>query len=96
MKRIKNIGKACIDITEVDIIKYYGVVSWADKGFINREYYNRGKFKINTFDAITNGNGWSNYGCNNLENFIRILLEDAFWVYEFDTWQELLEWAITK
>lgn len=86
------------EYSDVSIDKYYVVVDiphrWS--GFITREDYSVGNFRILCFDSLTNSNGVTKYEklkISELSSFIERLLTDGLKVYEFDTMRELCRWV---
>ena len=72
--------------------KYYGAQKDDCKGLVVRKNYNHDDFTILATDEITNGNGWGDYDCHHLTDFLDNLIEDDFTVYEFSTFKELFAW----
>lgn len=82
-------------LDEADATKYYGFVgSSGQKGFITRQHYNCGEFKVLTCEGLTNGNGFSHFNDNSLARCIKNIFESPFkkTVFEFDSAQELFAW----
>lgn len=86
-----------ITIDTVSHYKYYGVdVHNKQHGFISQRGFGGNEYVINMFHRITVGNHYCIKGCN-LRNFIiDILSSHDTQVFEFDTWIELLVWAMDK
>ena len=80
--------------------KYYGVVRGVDKGFICSDTYEGERdFRVRAFKGVTKGNLWRNTGTEGTFTLQRTI--DWFlsgWgnshVFEFNSWDELLRWAI--
>ncbi len=77
--------------------KYYGIVnSCREKGFITRYNYKSGNYLASSFSKMTYGNRFI-VSLNNdqkcLKNFIELLINMGFEVFEFDTYQKLLRWG---
>lgn len=64
------------------------------KSFVCKETYNGAYFTVRSFDNITKSAGWSEYQSQYLSNLLRDLVENEGEVFQFDTYQELLEWAL--
>lgn len=82
-------------LNEANLTKYYGFVdSDGQKGFITRENYDCGKFKVLGRKSLTNGNGYSHFNDDSLAGCIKKIIEppSKMTVFEFDTPQELFAW----
>lgn len=101
-KVVTNLQIGITDIGNVTDRKYYGILMPAGnfglKGIIMRDSYCAGSYVGRAFNGITYGNMWDRSNSPTLEDCIKYFLvgPDAsdFSVYEFDTWQELFQWAI--
>lgn len=83
-----------IDVKETSDAKYYGIRTKCEcfarnTGFITRQCYDSGTFKVLCLDHLTNGNDWSHYLANTLQLLIELLLKKGIEVFEFDTPEEL-------
>lgn len=77
--------------------KYYGVLSPAgEKSFITQEQYEFGHFIVRSPSGITHGNGYKMFTCKELGDLASMLIYNNFSVFEFDTWQELLQWCLNN
>ena len=90
-----------VTVNEADKNKYYGVIVRPDlssdkKGFITRERFDTGNFKLMGMDKLTNGNGWESFARPTLTDMLFDILSASYWVYEFDTWQELFKWLMSE
>ena len=77
--------------------KYYGVSSLycRAKGFIIQKGCRSEQFVTRCIEGITHGNGWD-FSADTLQRTIALILENKnMRVYEFDTYQELLQWLLT-
>lgn len=79
---------------QVDETKYYGfVTSLSEKGFITREHYKNGKFKVLASELLTNGNNFSQFDDDSLKECVKkIIKSHKDTLFEFDTAQELFAW----
>ena len=84
--------------SKVDEHKYYSLVtkSGCDIGFITREKFGDGRFAARCFTDMTSANGWMCYSSDELVDIVKTLLSQGFKVNEFDTWQEMLAWALKQ
>jgi hypothetical protein len=85
-----------VHIEEVQNEKFYGVLPGGDssmRGFITRERFDEGNYTIRAINCLTNGNGWQSWSRTSLRTMIEALLAANKSVYEFDTFQELMEWV---
>lgn len=84
-------------IENVSSKKYYGTVINGDKGFISSEGYYDGPFFARCFSGLTHHNYWAFSTSPTLERCIeKIIRGGGGKVFEFDTWEELLRWALEK
>lgn len=83
----------------VDDDKYYGfqTLSGDEKGFITRERYEDGKYKILAANKLTKGNAYSHCSSEDLSGCIRKFIQSGnSKVFEFDTATKLFEWLAAK
>lgn len=81
----------------VDERRFYGAKDVSGQiGFITRERYCGKNFCLRCARNFTNGNGWDYYDIfDNLKDMINNLISSKQWsVYEFKSFQELMEWVI--
>ena len=85
-----------VTIQSVTTDKYYGVYFGSGrrcaKGFISRESYFSGKYRVICLDGLTFGNGWSHNNKASLILTIQSCLKEGFEAFEFDTAKELMTW----
>ncbi len=104
MKQVINCSTNTITNAQVDNNKFYGIQQkkyrgndLGRKGFIQRQSYNSGNYRLSSIDGITRGNMWDTprWQHNDLSILIRVLNDDpqGFNVYEFNTANELFTWA---
>lgn len=85
-------------LRDTTIFKCYGVLHISgDKGFIHRDDFLEGKFRIRCSHSITGGNQWKDKRWNSasLYSVIKNILNDPnenFTVFEFDSAKELFKW----
>ena len=85
-----------VDVTKINPTKYFGVKHpiAGSRGFIMRRGYGEGKdFTLVISYEMTLGNGWIDHDDTDLVKMIRTLINDAWRVYEFDTFIELMTWV---
>lgn len=85
---------------KVDATKYYGIAIDNERGFIARERWVEGRWKLYCSRSITNGNQWYYHDNKALDdsliNCMKFLLDKRFSVFEFETPQELFTWLVEK
>lgn len=76
--------------------KYYGYENSGRKGFIGREDYMRGNFKVFSTNEFTNGNCFNFLENLSLRDLIRNCLDVGGKVYEFDSFAELARFLVDE
>jgi len=94
---VQNIIHQEVSLNQVDEFKYYGItpsLKGTQKGFVAKNDFWNGKFKAFAAEEITKGNCWHivSEDATNLKEVVGELLDSGFYVYEFDTPQELFKW----
>ena len=85
-----------INVENVFYAKYYGVKHLHKVGFIRRLGYYVDDYKVYSFNEMTQSIGAYSRDTT-IRGIITYLLKTAnTQVFEFDTWQELLKWAIEE
>jgi hypothetical protein len=85
-------------LSDIGPDKFYGTLmkEETEKGFITKtEYSSRSVFTIRCGDAFTRGNGWDCCDSKTLEGCVNKILESGNKVFQFDTFNELMEWVIS-
>lgn len=93
MKKVTS-NKNTVQVSEVDISKYYGVRCEAWSGFICRQNYRNGKYRVRVSRLLTEGNR-SFIDTDSLADLVNGIITNytaTFEVFEFDTPQELYRW----
>ena len=83
---------ATIVLDDVTSDKYYGAQIRDRKGFISRQGYGQGDFRLYAVDSVTVGNAWSFFDFPILSTVISRILDANNNVFEFDTAKELFKW----
>ena len=85
-----------VDIDKVSQKKYYGVVNCrGDKGFIIKPIHGLEDYRIICVDWMNLGNYFLNTtNCPTLIALINSAMRLNFDVYEFETYQALLQWLL--
>lgn len=94
MKRIiiptKPEQQPVLELDQCGLKSYYGVLCIEPfKAFITRSNYDCENFKVYACSSLTNGNGLSYHTSETLTGCIRSLLDAGYFVFAFDTPQEL-------
>ena len=81
--------------------KFYGVsancsLNGGDRGFITRADYYDGKFIVVSSNGCTFGNGWVSLSGNTLSDVVSVSIDGGFYLYEFDTYQDLFLWLAAR
>jgi hypothetical protein len=72
---------------------YYGVnLNGEGIGFITRNEYERGDFRLKAWNSLTSGNAY-NHRCPTLAGLIQILMGIGFEVHEFASDKEFFRWV---
>jgi len=92
MKKVVEKQENRVFVGEVSLSNYYGVKAINCKGFITRERFNSGCYRILCTQLLTCGNGFlCSKETTSLTEFIKYNLS-SYEVFEFDTPQELFKW----
>jgi hypothetical protein len=83
-----------VSLKEVNSNLFYGVVAHGTKGFITRERYQAGDYFAACFNGVNCGSRWDAFHGTFTQVFDGLLTNGNFKIYEFNTWQELLTWAL--
>lgn len=99
MKQVINQKETnVVSLAEVSEHKYYGFKSEnGDVGFVARRSYRVGDFTLFCFSSLTRGNTINSWDNINLSVVLRGALgcqHAHFEIFEFDTYQEFLQWAV--
>ena len=94
-KRLKD------DVINVELVadhRYYGVIVEDDiKGFITKTDFYTGQYEVHSLEGLTEGNGWNDVeSCKDLVKFIRKCVDFGYDVYEFETYQKLIQWLLEE
>lgn len=96
----KKVGIKILEEAErLDPNLFYGVknVETGVKGFIMRDFYHKGDFRMRALNQLTNGNCYGFSGPT-LEGVVQVILRydrtETFVVYMFDDIGELFEWLV--
>lgn len=92
MKEVCNKPRDFISPNEVDDNLYYGILNYKNKGFIIRERFRSGSYKVISEDKFTLGNYYNSFDNGNLQKIIEELIAANFKVFEFKTNKELFKW----
>lgn len=92
MKEVCNKLRDFISPSEVNDNLYYGTLDRGNKGFILREKFRCGCYRVISQDKFTLGNYYSSFNNDNLQETIEALIESKFKVFEFKTNKELFKW----
>ena len=82
-------------LDKVDVEKYYGFsnrLNTGNFGFITREKYNEGKYRVQFCYCVTKGNQLVECSRDTLKETVIALLSYNLKVYEFDTFSDLFKW----
>jgi hypothetical protein len=91
MKEIVNsiIEPASLNTATND--KFYGVITFGSKGFIVKENFLDGKYKVITTRHLTRGSQMAIKG-DSLQEILILCMQVGHYTYEFDTDRDLFEW----
>lgn len=82
--------------------KYYGF-EWknGDKGFISRDSYSGGLYRMRAIVSLTRGNNWNSFTGSNIRSIVKTALEhceknpnNEVRFYCFDTFEELARFLV--
>lgn len=95
MKRVINskVKRESVNSSDLNSRKYYGVDINGFRGFISRERFEEGDYRLLCPDSLTEGNGWVMMERDTLEKTVDAVIADGQSVYQFDTFNELMEWV---
>lgn len=83
--------------------KYYGF-EWknGDKGFISRDSYREGFYRMRAIKSLTKGNNWCSFTGSNIRSLMKEVLEhceknsNEVRFYCFDSFEELAAFLVDK
>ena len=89
-------------VHDVNQGKFYGVESYNsfmipfEKGFVTRERFAQGNFRVYSRESLTDGNGWYRFSFPTLvETIENVATYPMMRIFEFDTAKELFAWLAT-
>ena len=94
---VLNESRSTVMVKEVSVDKFYGVKIGKGKGsvyntgFITRDKFEEGMYRVKAISAITDGNGWAFYDSYSLQEIVEKLLGSNNTVFEFDSEAEFIE-----
>ena len=89
---VKEIQGDVVYSEDISWRKYYGVNRCDICGFITRDEYGSGSFRVMCSSSIIGGNNFPSLRSATLLGTVNELLNGKFEVYEFDTPSELFIW----
>jgi hypothetical protein len=85
-----------IPVQHCSLTDYYGVAQLGTKGFIIRDFYGSGQFRVRVLTELTRGNCLANLDENSLADCLETCCRRGCCVYIFSTAKELMTWLISE